>query len=96
MTHLEGAIYGFVGGALPELFKVYKLREHGANQRPAWLKTWFYWLITVVMVILGGGTVLLYMSHGITMNPMLAVHMGAATPILIQGIAAEKPNVEGK
>lgn len=84
---------GVGGGCLPEVLKFYQMREHG--EKPKWVRTWFYWIMTAIMVILGGGVVAIYMAQGATqMNPILALHLGAATPVLIQGVIAGKPNVE--
>lgn len=95
MNTLEGFGWGLLGGMLPEFYALYKLREDFHSNKPGWINSGFYWIITFVMVILGGGAVALYLHSGVNVSPLLAIHIGIATPTLIQGLLAQKPQLEG-
>lgn len=91
MTSLEIALYGVGGGALPELLALYRLRHQKGTEKPDWLKSYFYWVITLIMILLGGVTALIYHKVGINVNEMMAVHLGAATPLIISSLEKKKP-----
>lgn len=55
MGSQEAVVLGFVGGMLSEVYGVYQLRKRSKGQRPAWLRSWFYWISTLAMILLGGG-----------------------------------------
>jgi hypothetical protein len=93
MTWQEAAFYGVIGGALPEILALYNLRHTNKNEKPAWLGSPYYWLVTSVMVLLGGATVVLYQKVGINVNEFMAVHLGIATPLLISTATKEKPKI---
>jgi hypothetical protein len=45
LSELEALIFGVVGGLVPELVALYRLRKE--PQLPAWFKSPIYWAITV-------------------------------------------------
>jgi len=93
MELMNGFWLGIVGGIIPELYALYKLRHTFHDEKPAWFTSWFYWIITLVMVLLGGGTVCLYISMGVNVNALIAIHLGMATPLLISTALKEKPKI---
>lgn len=93
MTCLEIVMYGVLGGVLPEIFALYKLRHIKKGEKPDWLKSWFYWVVTIIMVLLGGATSFLYHKLGIQINELMAVHLGAATPLIISNLGKHKPDI---
>jgi hypothetical protein len=94
MGLLEGFLWGLLGGTLPEFYALYNIREDFHAKQPRWIKSWFYWVITGAMILLGGGVVAFYLNSGTTLSPFLAVHIGAATPTLIGSLIKGKPSVE--
>lgn len=94
MGTLEAIVFGCVGGALSEIYVIYQLRKRSRNQRPAWLKSPFYWCITAFMVLLGGGTVWLYVYSNAVLSPVIAMHLGAATPTLLGTLSKSSPVVD--
>jgi len=52
LTPLEIFGLGCLGGAIPDVLRLIKGRYDGA---PAYLKTWFFWVMTIVLILLGGG-----------------------------------------
>jgi len=93
MNLFYGFVLGVVGGVIPEFFALYQLRHDWENKKPKWITSWFYWMSTIVMVLLGGGTVCLYLSMGINVNHFMAIHLGITTPVLIASTMKEKPKI---
>ncbi|MEL0607164.1 hypothetical protein [Vibrio echinoideorum] len=93
MPALDVFFWGVIGGALPETLALYKLRHNKKGDKPDWLKSYFYWLVTLFMVSLGGLTAILYQKVGVNINELAALHLGAATPLMISNLESKKPNV---
>lgn len=93
MTIFETFMFGVAGGVLPEVYALYNLRHSWFSEKPSWVKSPFYWMITLVMIVLGGGTAALYAYVGMKLNALMAIHLGLATPVLIQTALKEKPKV---
>ncbi|EOB1224824.1 hypothetical protein V5G98_16975 [Vibrio cholerae] len=92
MSVEEVFMWGVIGGILPEALALYKLRRTKKGERPDWLRSGFYWAITIAMVCLGGLTALVYQKVGININELAALHLGAATPLVITSIEKKKPH----
>lgn len=93
MTTFETFLFGMAGGLLPEVYALYNLRHNWLNEKPSWVKSYFYWIVTTAMIILGGCTAALYAYVGIKLNALMAIHLGLATPVLIQTALKERPKV---
>jgi hypothetical protein len=93
MTTLETFLFGLAGGLLPEVYALYNIRHSWLSDKPSWVKSYFYWLITFAMIFLGGCTAALYSYIGIKLNALMAIHLGLATPVLIQTALKEKPKI---
>lgn len=97
MGIVEGIVYGIVGGSLVEVLKWWHIREEIQEKGlPNWSKSKPYWIITFLMIAAGGIMVFIYMESGTTLNPVVAVHLGAATPLIISGIVRQVPVSPGK
>lgn len=94
MGLVEAGIYGIIGDLFPELLALYNLRYVEKGEKPHWVASPFYWIITIVMILVGGATVLLYKQIGINVNELMALHLGMATPILITTMTKEKPKID--
>lgn len=93
MTVLEGFLYGLLGGGLAEILGLFKLRQQAAEALPQFLKSTFYWIVTIAMLCAGGGIVVVYFKSGISLNPLLAVNVGASAPLIIGSLVAQAPNI---
>lgn len=93
MTTFETFLFGLVGGLLPEIYALYNIRHTWQKTKPGWVTSIFYWCITIAMVCLGGGTAALYSYIGVKLNALMAIHLGLATPVLIQTALKNKPSV---
>ncbi|WP_164850606.1 hypothetical protein [Enterobacter sp. N18-03635] len=87
----ELVMWGLFGGLIPELIAIYKLREADKGTRPKWLTSFFYWIVTIVMILTGGALVFFYVQIlKVQLNEILAIHIGASAPIILQGLAQGK------
>ncbi|MCB0307264.1 MAG: hypothetical protein KDI38_26110 [Calditrichaeota bacterium] len=84
-------IWGTAGGFLAELLKWYNLRE--SPNMPDYARKVFYWLVTLLMIGVGG---LLADLYGIDPgNRLLAINVGASAPLIIQTLMKGLPNSGG-
>jgi hypothetical protein len=63
-----GFTYGVLGGLFAELLGLFKLRTLAA---PEFLRSPFYWIVTVLMIVAGGILVVIYLASDIPLKPML-------------------------
>jgi hypothetical protein len=45
------------------------------------------------MIGLGGATAFIYHKIGINVNELMAIHLGAATPLIISSLEKKKPEI---
>lgn len=84
-------LWGTAGGFLAELLKWYNLRE--SPNMPEYVKRVFYWLVTLLMIGVGG---LLADLYGIDPgNRLLAINVGASAPLIIQTLMKGLPDPGG-
>ena len=93
MGLLEGFLYGLLGGLLSEILGLFRLRQQAPKDLPLWLKSWFYWGTTLLMIAAGGGLVDIYLRSGISIQPILAVNVGASAPLLIGSVLGQAPAI---
>lgn len=91
MGLLEGFIYGIFGGVLAELLGLFKLRHEAKESLPVWLKSLFYWVLTVFMILAGGGLVVIYLKSNISLSALVAVNIGASAPLIIGTFVSQIP-----
>jgi len=87
MGLLEGFLYGLLGGLLSEVLGLFRLRQQAPADLPRWFKSWFYWATT------GGGLAVIYLRSGISVQPILAVNVGASAPLLIGSVLGQAPSI---
>ena len=78
---------GIIGGLLAEVLKWYQLRE--SPTPPVYLKSAMYWVITVVMALVGG--LLAVIQNVPVSQPILALNIGISAPLILRGLAAVTP-----
>jgi hypothetical protein len=91
MSGWEGFGWGILGGALGELLGWFKLRHE--SRLPDYLKSPFYWFVTIFMLLSGGVLVVAYLHSKIDIQPILALNVGASAPLLIQTFVAQTPTI---
>jgi hypothetical protein len=87
--------WGVFGGASVEAIQLYTLRQLPKDRRPQWLKSPFYWAITAIMVVAGGGLVMLYIASGMTIKALVAFNIGVSAPLILKegSQAVQKPRL---
>lgn len=76
-------LFGMLGSVAVELVKLLSLYEAGKSSLPARYRKWRFWIVRVLIAVTGG---LLALAHNVQ-TPILAVHIGAATPVIIESFA---------
>jgi hypothetical protein len=80
-------LLGIIGGLLAEVLKWYQLRE--SPTPPTYLKSVMYWIITLVMALVGG--LLAVIQNVPDAQPILALNIGISAPLILKGLAAAVP-----
>jgi hypothetical protein len=83
-------LYGMFGGVLAELLGLWKLKTQ-VTALPPYLRSPFYWVVTILMILAGGGLVWVYNKSGLDLTPIIAVNIGASAPLIIGSLAQSKP-----
>ena len=86
-------LLGVAGGFVAEFLGLFKLRHAAPEQWPKYLKTPIYWMISIVMMLVGGGLVILYIVSDASVTPVLALNIGASAPLILQVLTAQAPDV---
>jgi hypothetical protein len=80
--------WGLFGGFLAEFAAVSVHRRKDRRKWPAEFRLWTYWAVGAVWIVLGGVFAYLYStSGGVTLNPLLAVNVGATAPLIAEQLA---------
>lgn len=78
---------GCAGGVIAEAYRWFSLRE--SPDLPVYAKSILYWVVTVVMVLVGGALASVY---GISPdNPLLAVNVGISAPLILKSLVQVVP-----
>ena len=95
MIYLETFLWGFLGALGMELAGMYRQCRSG-KPLPSRYTSIVFWLIRGSVMACGGIVALAYLLGGLTINSMLAVNLGAATPLLLAELAqlTPKPGME--
>ena len=83
-------VCGIFGAIAAEVLYVYRMRR---ERPPRYLQSVFYWVSTSFMVLVSGGLVYVYQSVGLVDNPLIALHLGISTPVIIGNLLVKSPNV---
>jgi hypothetical protein len=82
---------GVLGGVFTELLGHYKMRETAPEAFPKYLKSPYYWIVTVLMVFAGGGLTAIYAASKIELSAIVAVNVGASAPLILGALARRPP-----
>jgi hypothetical protein len=78
---------GCGGGIAAEALKWFGLRD--SPNTPVYLRSVKYWVLTILMVLIGGGLAPLYGTKDV--NALLAVNIGASAPLIIGALFRTVP-----
>jgi hypothetical protein len=93
VTIWDGFLLGVVGGVFGELVNLFKLRQQPVNLLPVWIRSLWYWTVTVMMILSDGGLVAIYLGSRIPVAPILAVNIGASAPLILGALVAQVPAI---
>lgn len=79
---LETFFWAFGANMAFELLDIHTTRKTG-NRLPVRYRTLTYWVICLILSSVGG---FLAIAHNIKGNPLLAINIGAATPIILRSL----------
>lgn len=85
MSPFETMLWGAFGGLAAEAINWYSLRHLPRADYPYWVKSPLYYLIAVAMIAVAAIVTLAYARSGTTLNPLLAIQVGASAPLIIRG-----------
>ncbi len=92
MDPIETFLWGFFGGLGAEVSVVFALRHRASSEYPHWLKSWTYYAVAFVMVIVGGVIAVAYSKSGTTLNAILAIQIGASAPLIFRKLLETVPD----
>ena len=89
----DSAVFGIglAGGAANELLHWWSLRE--SENLPTYARRPFYWCISGLMIVLGGGFA--WLQLGATAEALVAFQIGLTAPMLLQKLAKAAPGPAG-
>jgi hypothetical protein len=76
-------LWGAGGSVAVEIVTLWGYYEQGAGQLPARYRQVGFWIVRLLLAIMAGGLALAYEIQ----KPLLAVNVGASTPLLIRALA---------
>lgn len=88
MTILQQFLWGFVGSLAVEIVKIHFVL--GASRRlPLRYSKPMFWIARLLLAVTAGGLAVAYDIK----TPVLALHVGAATPLIVQALAQNLGNL---
>jgi hypothetical protein len=90
-TTLQVFITGLMGGVVLELVHWYNIIKSG--DWPAYGNSPVYWIITAIMVVVGGGLAVLY--FGSRADGLVAFHVGLSAPLILQKLTTTVATTPG-
>jgi hypothetical protein len=89
------AAWGVVGGIGAEVAVIYDIFHQKPSAFPWWYKSGKYYFVASIMLLLGGAIALAHSMSGSSLNPILAIQIGASTPLILRklrDVASEPPS----
>lgn len=87
MTPIEVFLWGLGGSLAVEVVAVWKLYDRGATHLPARYRLKSFYIMRLLLAVIGGGLAVAYEVQA----PFVAVHIGAATPLIIRALTETPP-----
>ena len=84
-----GLVFGAFGGVAGALIGLLDLRE--PELLAARMKSPGLWLSLAIQAVLAAMVVAAYQMSGFTLNPVLCINVGAATPSILRGAISHLP-----
>ena len=87
MTHIEQFLWGFFGSIAVEVVTLIQYYTGSYSQLPKRYKELPFYLVRLLLAVIGGGLVIAYNVD----KTILAINIGAATPLIIRQFAQRPP-----
>jgi hypothetical protein len=84
MGGFETFLWGLFGGIGAELAVLFGVRQQFPSRFPHWIRSLEYYIIVILMVLVGGGLALAYYRSGTTLTAILAIQVGASAPLFFR------------
>ena len=91
MDGIAAFYWGVFGGIGAELLQWYRIRDR-LNSRAQNAKA-LYWVLTILMVLFGGGLAYMYVASGTTLTPILAFNVGLTAPLAMAAGSKNVPEI---
>lgn len=94
MGSIETFMWGFFGGIGAELAVLFGVRQHFPDRFPHWIRSLAYYVVALLMALVGGAIALAYVRSGTTLSAILAIQVGASAPLFFRkarDVVAELP-----
>lgn len=88
MNSLERFFLGCAGSVAVEIITLYRIYQSDPEHLPARFHRIGYWAVRICLVLVAGGLAWAYKDIH---NPILAIHVGASAPLIIQAFAEQAP-----
>ena len=85
---------GILGGFVGEFVKWYHQREKLSASWPVYAKSKSYWVLTGLMIIMGGGLVWLHILNGTSLGVFIAFNVGLTAPLVLSEAKNFLPQIE--
>lgn len=83
MTFFETFFWGFAGSLSVEIVTIYQMFQSESFDVPVRYKIPLFWLARVGLAVVAGGLAIVYRID----NPLIAVNIGAATPLIMRALS---------
>jgi hypothetical protein len=93
MTTYEVLIFAFCGGLAVNVLRLCELQTIPRAERPATFSDPLYVLQFVFLPLAGAGLAYMYQRSGTNLNAILAVNIGASTPLILKSLASAAPSI---
>jgi hypothetical protein len=82
------------GGALAiQLLNLLEIPNLKKRDRPDF-KDWVYYIPYLINPLLGAFITFVYLKANTTLNPVLALHIGASAPVILRTMASTLPKIK--
>jgi hypothetical protein len=92
MTALAAFGYGCLGALLLGLVRLGELGGIPKIQRPPTFSDWLWVVQFLGLPLVGGAVAWIYYADGISLKPLLAMHLGLSAPLILKAMAAIAPD----
>ena len=94
---MDGLVWwGVCGGLLGNVIRLLRIANMPPEKRPLIFEDPWWWFQFVVLALLGGFFVHLYLVSNLHLNAILAVNIGASSPIIAQNFVSNVPPIAPK